>query len=341
MAELRFPGLRGLAVCIVVLALAAAPALPAAALAAALSVPGDANGDGVVNLFDLVIISRAQNTGASAADARADVNGDGTVDVLDLVFVGLRLAAVPPATPPTSQRLPGRVYTLDSERIMAGYAVRLWRPTDSQPTMHHLLTIDRAGHSRVTVEDVMSLGSLTGGDVTGEGNADVVMLRFTLGAHCCFSTVIYDLGPVLSKVLETPLSNCPAWLVNLDGDAAFEVETCDDIFAYRYCSYAGSPMPHVVLDYAPGEGYVPASPRFAQLYAADIVTDTLAAERSVAADGCGASKCAVLAVVLDYLYAGNSHQAWSELNRLYTCPDADTFAAEIRAIAESSPLYTP
>ncbi len=45
--------------------------------------PADANGDGVVNIFDLTLV--AQGFGTDNPDA--DVNGDGVVNVFDLVFV--------------------------------------------------------------------------------------------------------------------------------------------------------------------------------------------------------------------------------------------------------------
>lgn len=47
------------------------------------SVPGDLNGDGVVNILDLIIVAQAMGT-----DKReADVNGDDVINVMDLVFV--------------------------------------------------------------------------------------------------------------------------------------------------------------------------------------------------------------------------------------------------------------
>ena len=45
--------------------------------------PADVNGDGVVNILDLVLV--AQGLGTDKPEA--DVNGDGVVNVFDLVFV--------------------------------------------------------------------------------------------------------------------------------------------------------------------------------------------------------------------------------------------------------------
>ena len=45
--------------------------------------PGDVNGDGIVNILDLTLVAQGFGTG----DLTADVNGDGVVNVFDLVFV--------------------------------------------------------------------------------------------------------------------------------------------------------------------------------------------------------------------------------------------------------------
>ena len=45
--------------------------------------PADVNGDGMVNILDLVVVAQAISTGEGAGD----VNGDGVVNVFDLVFV--------------------------------------------------------------------------------------------------------------------------------------------------------------------------------------------------------------------------------------------------------------
>ncbi|MCY4567000.1 MAG: dockerin type I domain-containing protein, partial [Candidatus Poribacteria bacterium] len=47
--------------------------------------PWDVNGDGMVNIQDLVLV--ASEFGQSGESLKGDVNGDGSVNVLDLVLV--------------------------------------------------------------------------------------------------------------------------------------------------------------------------------------------------------------------------------------------------------------
>ena len=59
------------------------------------SIPGDINGDGIVNCSDLDIVkaSFGKKVGMVGFDARADVNLDGVVDIRDLAFVAQHLPA--------------------------------------------------------------------------------------------------------------------------------------------------------------------------------------------------------------------------------------------------------
>jgi hypothetical protein len=50
---------------------------------------GDVNGDGSVNVLDLIIVAKALGTypGDSKYNPNADINGDGVIDILDLILV--------------------------------------------------------------------------------------------------------------------------------------------------------------------------------------------------------------------------------------------------------------
>ena len=59
------------------------------------AVPGDVNGDGVVNCLDLELVQAAfgTKTGQAAFNPAADVNHDGVVNVLDLSYVARMVPA--------------------------------------------------------------------------------------------------------------------------------------------------------------------------------------------------------------------------------------------------------
>jgi len=229
--------------------------------------------------------------------------------------------------------------------LIGSYTVQLWRNTAGDSWgFDAIATISAEGRTLVQIEFVSGLGDITGADITGEGHPDVIIETFTGGAHCCFSTIVYDLGPTLTKVLETPESNCSGGFTDLDGDSVLEFVTCDDLFAYAYCSYVASPMVQVILQYEPGRGYVPASPRFVHLYAEGIAMHTEMAERAEPGglgEWDGTTKCAVLPLMLDYLYAGQADRAWAEFSRLYDFPDGPLFWAEVMQGVAGSPLYVP
>ena len=240
---------------------------------------------------------------------------------------------------------PDPAYVLQEEQFIGSYAIRVWRNPTSEAFMYDsILTISGPGQPQVRVDSFVELGEETGTDITGEGHPDVIVKVFTGGAHCCSSTIVYDLGPALMKVLETPLSNCDGYFQDLNGDGVLEFITCDDLFAYAYCCFAGSPAVTVVLQYEPGRGYVPAGPRFPEVYEDDITQHLRMAEEGTPGGMCewdNDTKCAVLPLILDYLYSGQADEAWTAFGRFYTYPDAAVFRAEIEQAVSQSPLFTP
>jgi len=252
---------------------------------------------------------------------------------------------IPTAVPPVTTSFPDSSYELADEHMFGEYVVRIWTNANSPADgmgFDRIVTLAQQGSEPIAIEFFQSLNELSGTDITGDQTVEVVIETFTGGAHCCFATHVYGLGPVPVKIMETRPSNCGGQFRDLDGNGALEFVTCDDIFAYAYCSYAASPFVTAVLGYQPGVGYVPVSPAFAVIYEADL--DRLRTQAETGQPGDlgewdGSSKCSVLPYVLALLYSGQSETAWAELARVYPYDDRAALQSEIEQTAGSSQLY--
>ena len=74
-----------------------APALPPAIGEESSSIVGDADGNGELNIFDLVLVASA--FGDAEENAATDINGDGQINTLDLVAVASALGVAAAASP--------------------------------------------------------------------------------------------------------------------------------------------------------------------------------------------------------------------------------------------------
>lgn len=268
-----------------------------------------------------------------------------------VVTVIATITPTPPVVPipgaPKSELYPDVVYTLQEERVFGNYTLRLWHNTNGAADtafFDGVVTIWTPGEPPIQIESVSGFGQQNGTDVNGDGFPEVVVETYSGGAHCCFNTVAFTMkGSSIKKVLDTAPSNCGGSFTDLNGDGVMEFDTCDDSFAYTYCPYAASPVVRAIFQYDPAQGlYLPASPRFADLYADAIAEHTKFAEQTrpgELGEWDNTNKCSVLPVVLDYLYSGQTDKAWEEFNRLYTAPDAVTFRAEIEKVIEGSGRY--
>ena len=88
-------------------------------------IAGDANGDGVVNILDLVLVASQLGESIDPTDETdTDVNDDGVVSILDLVFIANIMGGGEPAVTPTGDTLilgrGGDSFTLDPAEAIDG-----------------------------------------------------------------------------------------------------------------------------------------------------------------------------------------------------------------------------
>ncbi len=246
-----------------------------------------------------------------------------------------------PMPPPALS--PGAAYQLKNEWLIGAYGIRYWHDPNSEIGFDDIVLIERSGAPTVRIEMASAIEPLTGADINGDGFPEVIIETYSGGAHCCLGTQVYSLRDEPLLILKKPESNTGGQFVDLDADDIYEFVTYDDIFAYQYCAFAGSPIVKVIMAYDETQGsYLPASPRFSDEYLDDIAQAAVKAENAQPGDfgeWDETTKCAVLPLVLNYLYLGETKTAHTELLRFYTYADAEDFWAEVLLQIQDSFLY--
>lgn len=231
---------------------------------------------------------------------------------------------------------------LEELHLFGEYRFEIWRPFESASFGGNIGLLLQGDTVIAQLDNSANVDPRSGTDITGNGTLDLIIEGYSGGAHCCFSLDIFELGATANHALDLQSNNCGARLEDINGDGAFEVSTCDDSFAYRYCAYAGSPKVATYYEY--GEGlYRPVTNSYASQFDAQIASEV---ERLSASSGSGGgwdntNKCDVLGLTLVHLYTGNPSQAYQTLEQYYTGGDLNFFWADILNVIEKSEMYVP
>jgi len=189
-----------------------------------------------------------------------------------------------------------------------------------------------------------SVTDLSGSDINGDGTPDLIISDWSGGAHCCYRTTVYSIDVELREILSLDLGNCgPGEFEDLDGDGALEFITCDDRWAYAYCTFADSPMPRVVYAFDRSVSrYTPATPRFASLFRDELSTALEEAQSWMHASGgrnTGLDKCRLLRPALGLMYSGRFDDGLVLIRGLYRGDDREQFEKETSERVRQSPHW--
>lgn len=244
------------------------------------------------------------------------------------------------------QAAPHADYVLLDEQVVSRFVVERWIRRGSPPPSPAgycdcITVVVEAGGARIDLGQnggITTVSALP--DVTGDALDELVVHDYTGGANCCNFTRIYSFDAEEARpLLALGTGHCEVELADLDGDGRAEVQTCDDRFAYAFCSFADSPKPPVVLAFDAGTGrFEMATRRLAGRTSVPTI-QALRDEINAAGDRPDVRRCVALGPVVDRLYTDGEDSARQLFAAIYDGPDPSGLWSQVLEIARSSPLY--
>lgn len=183
---------------------------------------------------------------------------------------------------------------------------------------------------------------LMGMDVTGNGQPDLVISEWSLGAHCCYAFHLFEIGDSFRHIQSIDArSSESARFLNLDGSPGLEFVMDDWTFAYRPGDFADSPVPRVVLEYD-GTSYVFARELMRQDPPdEELVYATAEGIRTMDDWHKGFPPAEIGQEMVDLIYSGNMAHALRLLDLAWPADvgGKDDFLLDLTAMLKKSPFY--
>lgn len=173
----------------------------------------------------------------------------------------------------------------------------------------------------------------------GQGK-QLIIEQSSGGAHCCYSRWIYELTPSFKLIFNSDSYDVSdgfgkAELADLDRDGVTELILSSNHFAYFHLHFSASPLPTIIFKYnRKTHQYDPANPLFPKYVLKDITV-----MKRDALNNAPYNFAWVLAVMLDYIYAGREAAAWRFYDRTYTLNDKASIRREIKATLRQDHIY--
>ncbi|MBV6496653.1 MAG: hypothetical protein DCC44_00260 [Acidobacteria bacterium] len=181
-------------------------------------------------------------------------------------------------------------------------------------------------------------------DKTGDGVPDVMLEYYSGGAHCCTTYYFIELpkeGPVAVRSVDT--GNAGMIPIGKNPKGGLRFETADNAWAYWNMSFAGSPMPSVILEFKDGE----AVPNFALMKKPAPSTAVLkrkaaAARKKISnepyTDEFGQFEDAFWSEMIDLIFTGHEDLAWTYFDMVWpkAKPGKEKFLKDFKEVLGNS-----
>jgi len=193
-------------------------------------------------------------------------------------------------------------------------------------------------------ECIERITSINAEDLDGDGKKEILIEKFSGGAHCCTSLYLGRITKGKFQYIDSVyFGNCSYMLEDLNKDGKREIISCNDMFAYFFTNYAQSRFP--VLIYALKKGVLKlVNEEFKSFVNKDInaLKEELKPYLS-AGFGCpktenedtfntdaGAVKAILAAITANYFYIGETSKGYKYIEKVYSCPDKKKFIGALK-----------
>ncbi len=180
-------------------------------------------------------------------------------------------------------------------------------------------------------------------DKTGDGIPDAMIDYYSGGAHCCFSTYFVNLGNTVDVVEVVNTDNATLAAIGRNPKGGLRFATNENAVAYWNISFAGSPMPDVILEFKNGELrpnfdlMKKPAPTMAKLRAKAKAASRKISNNPYTEVGMDFQE-AFWGEMLDLIYTGHEPLAWQYFDMVWPAkkPGKEKFKADFNeALAES------
>jgi hypothetical protein len=153
---------------------------------------------------------------------------------------------------------------MKDEAVIGSYIVRTYRNPNNGGSFEILKSDERVWAQYGWSFQIGGRGNihawpdfnLVGEDLTGDGNANLVIYEWSGGAHCCFTMQLFDVSEEFELITEINGRDGVPKFFDWNQDGVAEIMVSDMSYAYFPGSFADSPAPTVVLKWHDGS-YIP------------------------------------------------------------------------------------
>lgn len=191
-------------------------------------------------------------------------------------------------------------------------------------------------------------------DLLGKKDKQLIVLRYSGGAHCCYDYAIYDLSPRIRSIYSTPPDSANVVgneLVPVDIDHDGVQEFHQDVMGFDYWGQGGhatASFPPAVYAYDKSVGrYKIANKHYPEFVISSLADLMIRAEKGEWLDDDAKAEYIVRTRFLYLVYAGKRDEAWNYFDNNYRSRGGngyqeqfkEQFKNEVREIFSKDPTY--